>query len=174
MPTGATETQQGSGSEIRARYRFKVFLRENNEDIFVAGFTTITGLEKEVNVVDWRVGDENKTKKLPGFTNYPAIVMERGQDAGRTMEEWFDLVQNTAEGTGAAEYRKGLVIQFLNRDGTVFKQVFAPDAWPSKYMAGELDANSEDPLVEQVEVQHNGWFYEDVGANPSTDSNTSG
>ena len=69
MPTGLTEAQNGSGSEIRAKYRFLVFFRENNQDIFVAGFNTISGLESEVNVVEWRTGDVNETKKLPGFAS---------------------------------------------------------------------------------------------------------
>lgn len=169
----AGETQNGSGSEIRNKYRFQVYTRENGVDTLIAGFTTVTGIELEVNVVEWRVGDQNETKKLPGFINYPPIVGERGFDAGGTLKDWFDLVHNISNGSGAGEYRKDLVIKVLNRTGTVFKQILAHDAWPSKYTASDLDASSEDPWTETVELQHNGWEYEDVGTVPSPENQTS-
>ncbi len=173
MPAGENETQNGSGSEIRSKYRFLVYFREEGQDFFVAGFNSISGLESEVNVVEWRTGDNNETKKLPGFGSHPPIVLERAYDAGTSLKDWYDEVFSSAQGTGAGEYRKDLVIEILNRNGTTYRKIVAVNAWPSKYSASDLDASSEDPWTESIEVQNNGWDFEDIGNANSTDSNTS-
>jgi len=152
----------GNGNEIRAKYRFLVSIEEvagSGNFVQLAGFTTIGGLELEVNVVDWRVGDVNETKKLPGFINYPAITMERGYDEESKLKDLFDLSSDISNGSGSADYRKNYKIDVLNRDTTIFKTIMIKDGWISKYTSSDLDAKSEDPWVESIELQHNGWYY---------------
>jgi phage tail-like protein len=156
-----------TGSEIRAKHRFHVFSDDTNQGgseglVELGSFKTVTGLELETEVTEWKTGDMAAMIKLPGFTKYPGISISKGFDDDTKLKEWYDLVWDSSEGKGAKEYRKDLIIKILNRDGTSFKIIRAINAWPSKYNADDLDGASSDPWVESIEVQHNGWRYEPI------------
>jgi phage tail-like protein len=153
-----------TGSEVRAKHRFRVYSDDTRQGgseglIELGSFKSVTGIELETEVVEWKTGDRNSMIKLPGFTKYPPIVIQKGFDEDTRLKDWYDLVWSLSEGKGAVEYRKDLIIEILNRDGSLFKTILAKDAWPSKYTPDDLDGASSDPWVENLELQHNGWDY---------------
>lgn len=154
-----------TGSEIRAKHRFDVFSDDSAQGgseglVKLGSFKQVGGLELETEVVEWKTGDMNAMIKLPGFTKYPAITINKGFDEDTRLKDWYNKVWSLSNGAGANEYRKDLIVKVYNRDGSLFKQIRARDAWPSKYSAEDLDGMSADPWVEAVELQHNGWDYE--------------
>ena len=138
--------------EIRHKFRFDVII----DGTTVAQFRNVKGLEKETEVVEWRTGDDNFTKQLPGITKQSAITMERGMDDELFLENWYKLVWDRVSEPSLL-YRKDISITVKNRDGTAYRQIDVFDAWPSKYTASDLDASDSEPWVESVEIQHNGW-----------------
>lgn len=153
-----------SGSEVRIKHRFRVFSDDNNGNVIELGsFKSVGGLALETDVVEWKTGDDNAVRKLPGFTNYPAITLEKGFDDDENLKDWYNLTWDLSENGGKAKYRRDLIVKIYERDGiTIFKQIRAKDAWISKYEADDLDGMSSDPWVERCEVQHNGWNYETI------------
>lgn len=164
-------TQSGSG--IRIKHRFEVY-RSDAPDVKLGSFKTISGLRLETEVIDWKTGDMNTMTKLPGFTNFTPIVFTKGFDANDNLKEWYDLVWNLTEGGGSASYRYDLIVKVLNRDNTQYKQIRIFQAWPNIYEPDDLDGQSSDPWQESIEVQHNGWTYEDFGGTPQIDDPDSG
>ena len=156
----------GTGSEIRNKNRFHVFYDENNDGTMVelGSFKTVGGLALETDVTEWKTGDMDAMRKLPGTTKYPPVTLHRGFDTDTKLKDWYDAVWNLSNGAGAAEYRKTVIVYVVNRTGTVFKKIRVEAAWPSKYQADDLDGMSSDPWLEQVELQHAGWDYEPVAA----------
>lgn len=138
--------------EVRHKYRFEVYV----DGVLVGQFKSAKGLEKETEVVEWRTGDDNFTKQLPGITKQTAIMLERGLDDDLFLENWYKLVWNRT-GEPSMLYRKNVTIIVKNRDGTPYRQIDVFDSWPSKYTMSDLDASDSEPWIESVELQHNGW-----------------
>ena len=149
---------------IHPKHRFGVFQYNGTEYEKLGSFTKVSGLELEINTNDFRVGDSSRTYKIPGFTNYPAITLEKGVDDKRALSIWFNEVNGTA-GNPCGEFdgfEKDLYIFAYGRDCTISRIIHVYGAWPSKYTVEDLDASSEDPWVENVELQHSGWEYDDI------------
>jgi len=153
-------------SQIRAKHRFRVYSDDTPQGgsdglVELGSFKTVAGLSLETDAIEWKTGDMNAVIKLPGFTKYPAIVCKRGFDQDTKLKDWYNKVWSLSNGGGAIEYRRDLILKIFDRDGvTLFKQIRARDAWPSKYDADDLDGMSSDPWVEGLELQHSGWDYD--------------
>ena len=131
------------------RYNFLVEI----EGIARAGFMTVSGLEDETEIREYREGgDQSSVRKLAGLNSYSPIVLEMGSTFDTSLWDWRQLVKRN----GAQGNRKSLSIiqQDESRNEVKRWQVF--EAWPSKFMAPELDASSSDTAVESVELQHEG------------------
>jgi len=131
------------------RYNFLVEI----EGIARAGFMTVSGLEEESEVREYREGGDNSTvRKLAGLNSYSPIVLEVGSTFDTSLWDWRQKVKRE----GAQGNRKSISIiqQDEKREEVKRWQVF--DAWPSKFTAPELDASASDNAVESVEIQHEG------------------
>jgi phage tail-like protein len=131
------------------RYNFLVEI----EGIARAGFMTVSGLEEESEIREYREGGDNSTvRKLAGLNSYSPIVLEMGSIFDTSLWDWRQKVKRE----GAQGNRKSISIiqQDEKREEVKRWQVF--DAWPSKFTGPELDASSSDNAVESVEIQHEG------------------
>ncbi len=131
------------------RYNFLVEI----EGIARAGFMTVSGLEEESEVREYREGGDNSTvRKLAGLNSYSPVVLEVGSTFDAALWDWRQKIKRE----GAQGNRKSISIiqQDEKREEVKRWQVF--DAWPSKFPAPELDASASDNAVESVEIQHEG------------------
>ena len=130
-----------------------------------AGFQRISGLREEIEVVEYRNGDEQGgARKLPGMVSYDNLVMERGQlmesapDAEKLMA-WKDLVQSALkDGADDEESIRGsILIHVFNRPVTPSASATAVmyyerlQCWPTVYEHSDLSGTDSDVLVERVE-----------------------
>jgi phage tail-like protein len=139
--------------EVRHKYRFRVYDNANQQ---IGSFTEINGLQKETEVVEWRTGDDNFTKTLPGVSKQSPITLIRGIDDNSYFELWYERVWSR-NSEPSRQYKRDLYIIVSNRDGTDYKQINVYGAWPSKYILGDLNAKDSAPWVETLEMQHDGW-----------------
>jgi len=131
------------------RYRFVVEI----EGIARAGFMSVSGLEEETAVREYREGGDNSTvRKLAGLNSYSAITLEAGSTFDTSLWDWRQRIKRE----GAQANRKPISIIQQNEAGQEVKRWQVFDAWPSKFTAPELDASSSDNAVESVEIQHEG------------------
>ena len=131
------------------RYNFLVEI----EGIARAGFMTVSGLEEESEVREYREGGDNSTvRKLAGLNSYSPIVLEVGSTFDTSLWDWRQKVKRE----GAQGNRKSISIIQQNEMREEVKRWQIFDAWPSKFTAPELDASSSDNAVESVEIQHEG------------------
>ena len=131
------------------RYRFLVEI----EGISRAGFMTVSGLEEESEVREYREGGDNSTvRKLAGLNSFAPIVLEMGSTFDTELWDWRQEVKRA----GAQGNRKPISIIQQDEGGDEVKRWQVFDAWPSKFTAPEFDASSSDNAVESVEIQHEG------------------
>ena len=127
----------------------------------VAGVSKIGALKRSTEVVSHReAGDISTDRKSPGNTKFEAISLERGVSHDPEFEAWANLVYST-EGDGAVSllnYKKNILLEFLNLQGTVVKAYQIFRCWVSEYTAlPELDANANAIAFETMTIQNEGW-----------------
>ena len=131
------------------RYQFLVEI----EGIARAGFMTVSGLEEETEVREYREGtDQTSVRKLAGLNSYSPIVLEMGSTFDTSLWDWRQKIRRE----GAQGNRKSISVIQQNEAQEEVKRWQVFDAWPSKFTAPELDASSSDTAVESVEIQHEG------------------
>ncbi|MEO5685245.1 MAG: phage tail protein [Chitinophagaceae bacterium] len=121
------------------------------------GFTELSGLSFETEVIDYRDGSSpvyNK-KKLPGLTKFNNIILKRGVLLGDF--DMYNLWRNTLMfQEGAAKFRRDITIKLLDEEHKPVIVWALQRAWPCKVMYADLNANSNDVLIESMELVHEG------------------
>jgi phage tail-like protein len=136
------------------------------------GFSKVSGLKEESEVVEYREGTDPITPhKFPGLVSYDNIVLERGLSSNDDLVTWRRQVLSamrganaSAEGVPGADIRRPVTIRLYDRDGKEVKQWQVYEAWPAVLEYGDLDANSSDVVLHTMELAHEGFNEVPVGA----------
>ncbi len=139
-------------SDPAVTFRFRVICPKL---VAPAGFSKVSGLRDESEVIEYREGsDQNLAKrKYPGMREFPALVFSKGatRDASSLLT-WRKLVLS---GPGAA-YRAPVFIGVNDALGAVVRSYSVDSAWPSSLEIADLDAMSSEVAIESMELQHEG------------------
>lgn len=112
------------------------------------GFKKISGLSQEISVVEYGEGGYDHTHKLQGKTKTGELVCEKGMFPNKDVEQIFRNSMSNKD------FRQTIVIELLTKTGEVGRTWTIGEAWCSKWEAGEMDATSEDPVVETLTIQY--------------------
>jgi phage tail-like protein len=130
-----------------ASFNFKLEI----EGITVAGFSEVTGLNQESNVIDYREGQEPITpRKLPGLNKFGNITLKRGISPDLSVYNWRKTVTD-----GDIERRNASIVLHNEKHEEVVRWNLV-NAWPSKYVGPDLKANANEVAIETVELTHEG------------------
>jgi phage tail-like protein len=138
----------------------------------VAGLKKMGALKRKTEAIKWRTaGDPSKERILPGGTSYEPITLEQGLSHDPVFESWASLV-NSMEGDAAMSlknFRKDIVINVLNLQGTVAISYKVYRAWVSEYQAlPEMDAGSMNAVgIQTLTLQHEGWERDTAVSEPT-------
>ena len=138
----------------------------------VAGLRKMGALKKTTEAVDWRTGgDPTHVRKLPGGTKYEAITLEQGLTHDPVFEQWANLVNNI-DGDSAmslVNFRKDIVINVMNLQGTVAMSYQVKRAWVSEYQAlPEFDAGTTNTVgIQTIKLEHEGWDRDESVSEPT-------
>lgn len=147
-----------SACDVKSRFRFRVLIN----DVLVAAFRKISGLEMETDVAEFRTGDSPDFCYTPGASKASTVVFERGviYNSGSSAEElkgWFNDVELSTTSTDLCGIERKVEIEHLDRDGdTIVRTIALYDAWPSKFSLGDLDTLDTEPWVETLELETSG------------------
>ena len=138
----------------------------------VAGLRKMTALKKSTEAVSWRTGgDPSHERKLPGGTKYEAITLEQGLTHDPVFEEWANLVNNIQGDMGMSlkKFRKNLVINVMNLQGTPVISYKIFRAWVSEYQAlPDFDAGTMNTVgIQTIKIEHEGWERDEAVPEPS-------
>lgn len=128
----------------------------------VAGLKKMSVLKKTTEAVKWRsAGDPTHERVMPGGTSYEPITLEQGLTHDPVFENWASLVNNIQGNAGMSllNYRKDLVLNVLNLQGTIAISYKLYRAWVSEFQAlPEFDAGTMNAVgIQTLILQHEGW-----------------
>lgn len=122
------------------------------DGIIKAGFSEVTGLNAESNVIEYREGNEGITaRKLPGLIKFGNVTLKRGVTAD---PELFKLFKNLVDGDIKRDDSMSIVLLDEKRQEAVRWNL--RNAWPAKWTGPDLKANANEMAIETLEIAHEG------------------
>lgn len=117
------------------------------------GFSEVSGLSVETDVVEYRDGSspEFHKIKMPGMQKFGNITMKRGifQGDNDFFKWWNTVALNTIE-------RRDVTISLLNENHEPVVVWKIKNAWPSKVQSTDLKADDNGVAIETIELAHEG------------------
>jgi phage tail-like protein len=138
---------------------------------YVAGVSKIGALKRSTEPVTHREGGDPSTSRVsPSTWKFEPIALERGRTHDPEFEKWANLIYST-DGDAAIslkDFRKDIIIEVLNEQGTVALAYKVYRCWVSEYQAtAELDANAHAVLIESMTLQNEGWERDTAVTEPT-------
>lgn len=117
------------------------------------GFTEVSGLDVETEVVEYREGSspEYSKIKMPGMQKFSNITLKRGTfKSDNEYFKWWNTVKlNTIE-------RRDVTISLLNESHEPVVTWKVKSAWPTKIQSTDLKADGNEIAIESMELAHEG------------------
>ena len=122
------------------------------DGITSAGFSECTGTNAEISPIEYREGNESLTpRKLPGLNKYSNVTLKRGVTDDLDLFNWFN-----AGASGDVDRKQTMSIVLLDEQRNEAVRWNLLNAWPCKYIAADLKANTSEIAIESVELCHEG------------------
>ena len=117
----------------------------------IAFFTGCSGLSATTEVVEEKVVDATGKlvmRKRPGRTTYDDIVLKRGASADTALQDWHKTAID-----GTVERKNGSIVLYSDTNAELARWNFE-NGWISKWSGGDLSADSDDVMIEEVTISH--------------------
>jgi phage tail-like protein len=117
------------------------------------GFTEVSGLDVETEVIEYRDGasPEYSKQKIPGMQKFANVTMKRGIFRGDNeyFEWWNTVALNTVQ-------RRDVTVSLLNEQHEPVMVWKVKNAWPAKIASTDLKGDGNEIAIETVELAHDG------------------
>ena len=117
------------------------------------GFTEVTGLDTQVEAIEYREGSspEYSKLKMPGLQKFSNVTLKRGTFTDdKDFYNWIKTVSlNTVE-------RRDVTISLLNEKHEPIITWKIRNAFPVKVQASDLKADGNEVAIETLELAHEG------------------
>lgn len=128
------------------------FLLESG-GVLRAGFSEITGLTSESDVIEYRTGADDMTnRKIAGMRKYGNITLKSGLAASpdQDLQVWRQAVEKG----DIQRLDVSIIIQDEQKQEQLRYNLRS--AWPSKWVGPDLKAGASEMAIEQLEIAHEG------------------
>lgn len=117
------------------------------------GFTEVSGLDMEYEVLEYRDGNQPDftSQKVPGLKKFSNVVLKRGVVV-KGDNEFFTHFDNARN----ENYKRTISIRLLNEQHKSEMIWTVRKAWPVALKCSELDASNSKIMIESLEMAHEG------------------
>lgn len=135
-------------------FRFRLEI----DGIEAAGFSEVSGLSSEYEVIEYRDGSDAATsvRKFPGLRKFGNVTLKRGIVGDKRLWDWHDAIAATPSD------RRAVAIGLLGADAAPVCRWKLRNAWPSKYEGPSFDADGNEVAIETLVLTHEGLDLEGV------------
>lgn len=117
------------------------------DGLSVAGFSEVSGLTTEQDVIEYREGSDTQTvRKIPGLRKYGNITLKRGFTQNQELWNWR---KSTID--GVTERKSGAIILLDEARAEALRWEFA-DGWIAKWEGPTLNATANEAAIESLEI----------------------
>jgi phage tail-like protein len=135
--------------ELFGAYNFLLEITGITKDskIIVGGFKSMSGMDSETEVIEFKQGNDKVVRKKPGRTTYANIVLERGYTATDDLWKWRQNIEK-----GLIDRRSGSVIILDQNLETEVARYNFYEGWPCKWYVPDMDADASAMAIEKIEI----------------------
>lgn len=130
------------------KFRFEV-----KWDSCVMSFQEVSGLDVEVQALEYRHGDSPAFSviKMPGIKKYRNVTLKKGVfKSDNKFWDWLNEIKmNTIK-------RRPVTVSLLDENGKPTMVWTLANAWPTKITSTDLKAEGNEVAVETIEIAHEG------------------
>lgn len=127
---------------------------------FRIGFTEVSGLDFETEVIEYREGNSKRynKNKQPGLTKFSNVTLKRGTFEGdyHFYKEWRKTYYFQEGNDTGSKYRRTVTIDLMNENHEPMITWKLLNAWPSKIQSTDLKADANEIAIETMELVHEG------------------
>jgi phage tail-like protein len=129
-----------------AAYNFLVSIGDADPGTAAAGFTEVSGLDQELEVLQYRAGNDKTSapRLIPGLPSAITVACTRGVIGDVSLQEWINSALS-----GSVE-RKQVTIQLLAEDRNAVQRWELQNAIPVKLLGPTLHASVSAIAVEEL------------------------
>lgn len=121
------------------------------DGIAQAGFSECTGLQMEVDVIEYREGaDLSSVRKLPGRSRVGDITLKHGITTSNELQAWFESTLS-----GLPNRKNGVIVLLDDERQPVVRWKFL-NAFPRKWEGPHLNAKGSDVAIETLTLSCEG------------------
>lgn len=136
------------------------------DNIEVAWFQSISGLEFEIGVIEQAEGGNilAAASQDAGKIKFSPITLMNGVTNNRDLLDWALEGADASANAGLPKegYKRTAAIVQKDRDGSEKRRYNLFKAWISKYKAGEWDAKADENVIEETTITY--LYFERVDA----------
>jgi phage tail-like protein len=135
------------GTEAYPSCRFYVMI----DGIMQGVFTEISGLQMEMDVMDYQEGGNNGfVHRLPGFTKVTNLTLKRGMTSTNDFYRWC------ADIASGKFTRRNVSVVMYDAGGTELMRWNFVNAYPVKWIGPQFRAADSTATIETLELTHEG------------------
>ena len=131
-------------------FRFRVSIDKSSDNIM--GFQKVSGISKELAVIDYFENTYDFAHKLPGRQSVGEVTFEKGMYADKKFADYYESLLTEKE----THDRHTVTVGIYDRFGTLKRTFTFNNCWFSKYEVSDLDASSDDVLIETLTMPSEG------------------
>jgi len=123
------------------------------------GFTEVTGLDVETEIIEYRQGasPEFSKIKMPGMVKFSNITLKRGMFKNdNEFYTWWKTVHVDEQ------IRRDITISLLDNNHVPVAVWVVKNAWPTKITGTDLKADGNEVAIETMELAHEGLVVQTV------------
>lgn len=121
------------------------------DGVTVAGFSECSGLVAETEIIDYRNGDEDITRRrLPGLKKFNNLVLKRGFTNSKELWTWRKTVMD-----GKTQRQAGSIVLLDEARQPALRWNFS-EGWAAKLEGPTLNAGTNANAIETLEIVHEG------------------
>ena len=126
-------------------------------------FMEASGLEVEVEMFEVVEGGQNfHVHKFPGRFKFPNLTLKRGHTKDQGLIAWIDECSAGAfESNGKKLKRTTVALKLTSAKGKTLRSWTFYEAFPVRWKGPDFTADSDNFLVEELEIAHHGLSVKD-------------
>lgn len=150
-PTTPEYTPLGDDSPVASRF----LVEADNVEIGV--FKTFSGLSAQVSTESVNEGGNNQYPViLPGRISWGNVTLTRGITSTEVMYNWFSQTAGDGYTTNGSLTRQSVAVTAISLEGTRLRTWTFNEAFPVRWKGPDFNIDSDDPLMEELELAHHG------------------
>lgn len=115
------------------------------EGVQAGYFKAVEGLQAEIEVVEYRDGnDEKVVHKRPGRTRFGDVTLKKGYLPNEMLSRWWRSARD-----GDVEPRD-ITISLLDSQGSVVRTYALYECWPKQVTVNAFDGKGNDVVTEEI------------------------